>query len=289
MSQHNTAAPHQTDATDLLTRVKSMWRRHLKSRTESTASHTLEKHLIGNIEDLGGLTAEDVMVPRVDIIAMEMHASTDEFLDLIKETPHSRIPVYQNTLDEILGFVHIKDVLRTMAHGAPIVVRDLLRPTMIVSPAMPAMELLVEMRKTKRHLALVIDEYGGIDGLVTMGDLIEAIIGEISDEHNVAEGARLIQRNDGTIIADARYTIDAFEHRFGECFAENERNEADTLGGLVMFLAGYLPKRGEVVTHSSGIELEVIDADPRRLKRLRIRNVPKTAAMTSDVTGNAAG
>jgi magnesium and cobalt transporter len=259
----------------LLGRMKIMWQRHIGRHLQSAeeAEHAMEKHLIGNIEDLVDLTAEDVMVPRVDILALEVNASSEEFLAMIRAAPHSRIPVYQDNLDDIVGFVHIKDVLRMMAQGSPIVLRELLRPVMIVSPAMPALDLLVEMRKTKKHLAMVIDEYGGIDGLATMGDLIEAIIGEIADEHNTGKAPRVVQRNDGTIVVDARYMISDFEKMFGECFDENERKEADTMGGLAMFLAGRLPQRGEILAHSSGILIEVIDADPRRVKRLRVRNL----------------
>ena len=261
----------------LLERVKNTWQRYMIKRMESSLGETgVEHHLIGNIEDLVNLTAEDVMVPRADIVAIKASASADQFLNLIKESPHSRIPVYHTDLDDVTGFIHIKDVLRTMAQGETIVLQNLLRPIEIVSPSMPALDLLVEMRKSKRHLALIVDEYGGIDGLVTMGDLIEAIIGEISDEHSTVKPPRLVQRPDGTVLADARYTIEAFEKRFGECFAENERNEADTLGGLVMFLAGRLPQRGEIFMHESGIHIEVVEADPRRVKRLRLRH-PKFA------------
>jgi magnesium and cobalt transporter len=258
---------------DLISRMTSLRHRFFK-RVQDDSPNTAEQNLIGNIEDFVDLTAEDVMVPRIDIVAMQIDSTPEEFLELIKATPHSRIPVYQDSLDDVVGFIHIKDILRTMAHGDSIILRDMIRPAMIVSPAMPALDLLVEMRQTKRHLALVIDEYGGIDGLVTMGDLIEAIIGEISDEHNTtSKSPKLIQRSDGTILVDARYTIEAFEEQFGECFEENERNEADTLGGLAMFLAGRLPQRGEILTHSSGIQLEVVDSDPRRVKRLRIRDL----------------
>lgn len=277
------AAP-RVSASRLLGLLKSTWQRYTLSRNDNThVNDSVEKHLIGNIEDLVDLTAQDVMVPRVDIVAIELMAGADQFLELIKATPHSRIPVYQNTLDEIVGFVHIKDVLRTMAKSEPIILRNLMRPPMIVSPAMPALDMLVEMRKAKRHLALVIDEYGGIDGLVTMGDLIEAIIGEISDEHSHAKEPRLVQRTDGTILVDARYTIESFEAHFGECFAENERAEADTLGGLVMFMAGRLPGRGETFTHESGIVIEVVEADPRRVKRLRLRNVKRTNETAPEV------
>jgi magnesium and cobalt transporter len=215
------------------------------------------------------------MVPRVDIVAVNVDASLAEFLKLIRATPHSRIPVYQEALDNVLGFIHIKDILRVMAAEGEIVLRDLLHPAMIVSPSLSALDLLVQMRQSHRHLALVIDEYGGIDGLVTMGDLVEAVIGELSDEHPHHKEPRLMEKPDGSILVDARYPINRFEEKYGEIFAENERNEADTLGGLAMFIAGRLPTRGELLTHSSGVQIEVIDADLRRLKRLRLRNIPQ--------------
>ncbi len=240
-----------------------------------------EKTLIDNITDFSGLTAEDVMVPRIDIIAIDVQAKPDEFLELIRSTPHSRIPVYHDHLDDIVGFIHIKDVLRRMAEGEALVLRDLLREVLIVSPAMRAIDLLLQMQQSKKHLALVIDEYGGVDGLATMGDLMEAIVGEIADEHNITTEARLFEKADGTILVDARYSIDAFEEKYGEIFAENERNEAHTLGGLAMFLAGRLPTRGELLIHPSGVQIEIADADPRRVKRLRIHNMPPRLAVSA--------
>lgn len=281
-------APSVTTA-KLVARVKDLWARHRPRRSDSndTDNSATERTLIENIEDLGTLTAEDVMVPRIDIVALDIGTSTEDFMNLIKETPHSRIPVYHGTLDDIAGFVHIKDVLRVMAQNEPVVMAQLLRPGMIVSPSMRALDLLVEMRKSKRHLAFVVDEYGGIDGLVTMGDLIEAIVGEISDEHNIATAPKLFERPDGTIIIDARYDLTSFEKIYGEIFAENERNEADTMGGLAMFLAGRLPKRGELLEHESGVTMEIIDADPRRVKRLRLRNVPNVAAAQNNASNNS--
>lgn len=242
------------------------------------ANDATESVLIANISDLVDWTAEDVMVPRADIIAVDVEAGMDAFLDVVRTTPHTRLPVYQGSLDDIIGFVHIKDVLQFLARndGSAIHLRDLLRDVMIVSPAMPALDLLVEMRKIHRNLALVVDEYGGIDGLVTMGDLVQAIVGEINDEHKAhKKQPRLLERGDGTILVDARYAISDFEKKYGEVFAENERNEADTLGGLAMFLATRLPKKGEVLTHSSGVQIEIVDADLRQVKRLRLRNLAR--------------
>lgn len=140
---------------------------------------------------------------------------------------------------------------------------------------MHVLDLLTQMRITRKHLALVVDEFGGIDGLITIGDLIEAIVGEIDDEHNLEVQPEMILQTDGSIMADARYDIDEFEDIYGEILSEEEREENDTLGGLTFFLAGRVPARGEVLTHSSGMVFEIEDADPRRVKRLRIRNIPQ--------------
>ncbi len=228
------------------------------------------KTLIDNVRDVRGLTAEDIMVPRVDIVALPITTTQDELMALYRERPHTRLPIYQDSLDDIVGFVHIKDVLTVMASSKEIVVRDMIRDVMIVSPSVPVLDLLVDMQQNKRQLAVVVDEYGGIDGLVAINDIIEAIVGEIRDEHINTKAPRLLERADGTILADARVYADDFEARFGAFLTEEEREEIDTLGGVVMALAGHLPTRGEMLTHPSGWQFEITDADPRRVKRLRL-------------------
>ncbi|MEM6781273.1 MAG: transporter associated domain-containing protein, partial [Pseudomonadota bacterium] len=142
-------------------------------------------------------------------------------------------------------------------------------------PSMPVLDLMLQMRQSKKHMAMVIDEYGGIDGLVTIGDVLEAIVGEIDDEFDLDEHPEMIERNDGSVLADARVDIDEFEERYGELLTEEERNDIDTLGGLVFSVAGRIPARGEVLKHDSGIVFEILDADPRRINRLRIKNIPE--------------
>lgn len=234
------------------------------------------KNLIDNVRDVRQLTAEDVMVPRVDIVALPVSATQDDLMALYRESPHTRLPIYQDTLDDIVGFVHIKDVLTAVASNADFTVQNLLRDVMIVSPALPVLDLLVEMQQSKRQLAVVVDEYGGIDGLVAMNDIIEAIVGEIRDEHIDHRAPRLLERADGTILADARVYIEDFEEKFGAILSDDERQEIDTLGGLVMSLAGHLPTRGEFLTHPSGWQFEITDADPRRVKRMRVRRPTQT-------------
>jgi CBS domain containing-hemolysin-like protein len=239
-------------------------------------SHSLSTHervLIGNILKAYDRTAADVMVPRVDIVALDVETPFSEVIKCMVEHGHSRIPVYRETLDDVIGFVHVKDLLGPAADRRPTKLAPLLRKVLFVAPSLLILDLLVQMRQARTHIAMVVDEFGGIDGLVTIEDLIEEIVGEIEDEHDVANGPNLTERADGTLIADARIPIELLEERQGIRLRPNaEQEEVDTLGGLVSSLAGRVPKRGEVIAHPSGIEFEVLDADPRRVKRLRVRN-----------------
>src|SRR5215469_3857745 len=244
-----------------------------------------ERVLIGNILKVHNRTAADVMVPRIDIIALHVDTPFQELVKCMVEQGHSRVPVYRETLDDVIGFVHVKDVLRPVAARQQTKLAPLLRKVLFVAPSLPTLELLVQMRQARTHIAMVVDEFGGIDGLVTIEDLIEEIVGEIEDEHDVAETPRLTERADGTLIVDARTPIEVLEERQGTRLRPTaEQEEVDTLGGLVSSLAGRVPKRGEVIAHPSGIEFEVLDADPRRIKRLRVRN-PHTPACGRDAAG----
>ena len=171
--------------------------------------------------------------------------------------------------------VHIKDVLACWTREQKVTLNEIVRSVLFVAPSMPILELLLQMRVSRVHLALVVDEFGGIDGMVTIEDLVEEIVGEIEDEHDDDDTPRIMQHGDGTLVADARVPIKDFEDRVGEILTEQEREEdIDTLGGLVFFLAGRVPVRGEVVRHGSGVEFEVLDADPRRIRRLRVCQLP---------------
>jgi CBS domain containing-hemolysin-like protein len=232
-----------------------------------------ERTLLANIFKLRGLTAWDVMVPRADIVAVDETVALAELVRVMSREAHSRLPVYRGTLDDATGIVHMKDLLRHWGEQE-VPLADIVRPVLFVAPSMRVLDLLLEMRRSRVHLALVVDEYGGVDGLVTIEDLVEEIVGEIEDEHDVEEGPRLAELPDGAYLADARLDADAFEEKFGRVFAEGERPaDVDTLGGLVTAFAGRLPSRGEVITHPAGLEFEVVDADPRRLKRLKVRRV----------------
>jgi CBS domain containing-hemolysin-like protein len=234
-----------------------------------------ERLLIANVLKLRDLTVHDIMVPRAEIVAIEASIRLPDLLATMAREAHSRMPVYRRTLDDVIGFVHIKDVLAHMNDGPSFDLVAVLRRALVISPAMRVLDLLLEMRFTRTHLALVVDEYGGTDGLVSIEDVVEEIVGDIQDEHDVEEPVMVI-RPDGTLLADARTRLEDFEERVGPVLMIEEREgENTTLGGLVAALAGRVPARGEVVRHASGIEFEVIDADPRRVRRLRIRNLPK--------------
>jgi magnesium and cobalt transporter len=250
-------------------------------RTHGVQDDERHQNLVDNLADVKELTAEDVMIPRVDIVAIPATTTHEELMAFYQERPHTRLPVYQDSLDDIIGFVHMKDMMGAMAAGKDITIRDILRDVMIISPSLPVVNLLVEMQQSKRQLAIVVDEYGGVDGLVVMTDIIEAIVGDIRDEHIHTRTPRLIDRGDGEILADARVYIEDFEDRYGHILSEDEREEIDTLGGLVMSVAGYLPARGETFTHPSGWSFEIMDADPRRVKRLRLR-MPENGAISAN-------
>jgi len=233
-----------------------------------------ERRLLGNILRLNNMTAYDVMVPRADIVAVDIATPLPEVLEVFSAKAHSRLPVYRDSLDDVLGMVHIRDVLAQQAKGQPGSLRDVLREMLIVAPSMRVLDLLLEMRQKRQHMTLVVDEYGGIDGLITIEDLIEEIVGEIQDEHETEEPPQIVERPDGSYLADARVPIEDFEERLGPVLEDDEREDIDTLGGLVFSLAGRVPARGELLRHPSGLEFEVVDADPRRIKRLRVRRLP---------------
>lgn len=229
-----------------------------------------------NVLRLRHLAARDVMVPRADIAAVAIDTSLAELVAQMSNTAHSRMPVYRNNLDDVIGMIHIKDVLDCWDSSEPFQLSSLVRRVLFVAPSMPILELLLQMRASRIHMALVVDEFGGIDGLITIEDLVEEIVGEIEDEHDEAPPS-VVERPDGSYFVDARVEIGDFESRVGRFLSDEERDDVDTLGGLVFSIADRIPSRGEVIRHDSGIEFEVLDADPRRIKRLRVCNLPPRA------------
>jgi magnesium and cobalt transporter len=235
-----------------------------------------ERALIANVLRLRGQTADDVMVPRADIVAMRLDATLDEAIALIASDGHSRLPVYGEQLDDLVGMIHVKDLFAYVGKPEAFKLELILRRPLLVAAQIPVLDLLLQMRQARMHLALVVDEYGGIDGLVTIEDLIEEIIGDISDEHDEVERPMVTERPDGTLEIDARLTVGAFEARLGPILTDEEREaDIDTVGGLVSTLAGRVPARGEVIGHPSGVEFRVLEADARRIRRLRVRRTPE--------------
>ncbi len=226
---------------------------------------------------------EDVAIPTVEIVSVPSTISKDELAQVFRESGLSRIPVYEGTLDTPLGFVHLKDFALTHGFnggGAEFDLTSMLRTLLFVPPSMPIGVLLTKMQTERRHMALVIDEYGGVDGLLTIEDLIEQVVGEIADEHDAHEDQLWLQEKPGCYVVQARVPLEDFEAEIGRSLTSHEdvdEEEIETLGGLVFMLSGRVPARGEVVLHPEGPEFEVIDADPRRIKRLRVM-LPDVAA-----------
>jgi CBS domain containing-hemolysin-like protein len=219
------------------------------------------------------------MVPRADIVAVRNDISLADLVKLMTRDAHSRLPVYRESLDDVAGMVHVKDVLQFWGGDRSFKLDDILRKVLFVAPSMHVLDLLLEMRKQRVHMALVVDEYGGIDGLVTIEDVVEEIVGEIEDEHDVDDGPHLVALVDGTYVVDARLPIGEFEEKVGPILTEEQRgSDIDTVGGVVVTQAGRLPARGEVIQHPLGYEFEVLEADPRRLKRLKVRRLPQPAS-----------
>jgi CBS domain containing-hemolysin-like protein len=239
-----------------------------------------QRELLGNILKLRDKTVADVMVPRVDIVGISADTPLDEVVRLIQAEAHSRYPVYRESLDDVIGMIHIKDVLAYWGMSKKFNLRDILRRVVFVAPTLPVLDMLLDMRRSRTHMALVVDEFGGTDGLLTIEDLVEEIVGEIEDEHDVAQAPTLARRMDGTLDVNGRTPVELLEQEIGNVLSEDERREIDTVGGLIFSLLGRIPERGEVVRHPSGVEFEILDVDPRRIRRLRVRPAaaPQAAA-----------
>jgi CBS domain containing-hemolysin-like protein len=259
-----------------------------ESDRESPALSAQERVMLGNLLRFGELKVRDVMVPRAEIIAVDETIGLADLLMLFREAQHSRLPMFRETLDDPTGLIHVKDVLGLLgaeAGGAYCLsptarITSLRRPILFAPPSMRALDLLLKMQASHTHLALVIDEYGGTDGLVSIEDIIEEIVGDIADEHDeIAGGVKL--DGDG-YIADARMDLDDFKTETGHDFlvedGEDEvERDIDSLGGLVVSLLGRVPLRGEIVNHPDGSEFQVLEADPRRVRKLRV-TLPKPRA-----------
>ncbi|MEO1138250.1 MAG: hemolysin family protein [Pseudomonadota bacterium] len=227
--------------------------------------------------NLRRLSVEDVAIPKADIVSVPATITKDELVQTFRDSGLTRLPVYDGTLDTPIGFAHLKDFALKHGfngNGGRFSLKKILRPLMFVPPSMPIGVLLQKMQAERRHMALVIDEYGGVDGLLTIEDLIEQVVGEIADEHDVDEGRFWVEEKPGCYVAQAKTPLEDFEAQIGLSLTDTEEvdeEEIDTLGGLVFMLLGRVPARGELVEHPSGVEIQVLESDPRRIKRLRVR------------------
>jgi CBS domain containing-hemolysin-like protein len=262
------------------------------ARSKSDALSGQERTMLRRILRFGTLTVEDVMVPRADIIAVDDTVAVDELMRVFRQAEHSRVPVYHQTLDDPRGMVHIRDLMSWITTEAEaggngsldlgkvdlkrtVASINITREILYVPDSMSVLDLLLKMQTTRLHLALVVDEYGGTDGLVSIEDLVEEVVGEIADEHDVEDEPLIRSDPRLGLVADARTPIEDLEkHLALELVSGEQEEDIDTLGGLVFSIAGRIPARGELVRHPSGIEFEVLEADPRRIKKLRIHTPP---------------
>ncbi|MEM7524500.1 MAG: hemolysin family protein [Pseudomonadota bacterium] len=255
---------------------------------EATAA---ERALLSNIQTMRDQRVDDIMIPRADIVSIAEDADLAELTNAFREGAHSRMPVFRDTLDDPVGFIHVKDVALARGFGAmskgaadgAFRISDFMRQILVVPPSMLTRRLLQRMQKNRIHMALVVDEYGGVDGLVTIEDVVEQIVGDIEDEHDEAEVAPWRREAPGVYVANARAELAAFETEAGlDLLPDDLDEDVDTLGGLVFMLSNRVPERGEVVIHPQGHEFEVIDADPRRIKRLRVSLYSGEAAAAAE-------
>ncbi len=270
----------------------------IESHTEQTGALTLDgdaRSMMRNVIGFADMRVNDLMVPRANIIAVEDSSTMRELLAQFIEANHSRLPVYRESLDDVAGMIHVKDYLRWMTSkgskkktkqvpeaGVTLAAKELsstikqhpslLRDVLFVPPSMPAPDLLLKMKASHIHLAIVVDEYGGTDGIVSLEDLVEVIIGDISDEHDTDDEHDMLHMVDEkTYVANAQVEISKLDERLKvDLLPDDQEDEADTLAGLVFEMAGRVPARGEIIKHPSGLEFEIMDSDARRIKRVRI-------------------
>jgi CBS domain containing-hemolysin-like protein len=261
------------------------------------------KSMLGNLLSFSNLRVDDLMVPRADIIAVDETESLRELLNKFIDANHSRLPIFRESLDDVVGFIHVKDFVRWLnaagntksakpSESLGLILsaselssaikahQNLIRNALYVPPSMPASDLLLKMKSSHVHMAIVVDEYGGTDGIVSFEDIVEAIVGDIADEHDADEETEMIKKqSEKVFIADARISISTLDTMFNvDLLTDEEEDEADTLGGLVFEMGGRVPSRGEIIKHKSGLEFEILDADPRRVKKVRIFIKPPETA-----------
>ena len=263
----------ETSKEDILNFIAKEEKETIPSEDNQIFEDNNEKNLIKNILNLNEKSVENIMVPRAEIISVEKKKTIKEILLVIKNESHSRMPVYDQNLDNVLGFLHIKDVIKNI-NNKNFIINDILREVLYVAPKSPILELLKRMRSSRIHMGLVVDEFGGVDGLVTIEDLVEEIVGEIEDEHDAEDDEVKIKRvNDRTIIVDASYKIIELEDLFQLKIKEAKEEEIDTVGGLVSYVANKVPNINEVFVFNNQLKFKILEADERRVITLEIKKI----------------
>ena len=263
----------ETSKEDILNFIAKEEKETISSEDNHMFEDNNEKNLIKNILNLNEKSVEDIMVPRAEIISIEKKKTIKEILLVIKNESHSRMPVYDQNLDNVLGFLHIKDVIKNI-NNKNFIINDILREVLYVAPKSPILELLKRMRSSRIHMGLVVDEFGGVDGLVTIEDLVEEIVGEIEDEHDAEDDEEKIKRvNDRTIIVDASYKIIELEDLFQLKIKEAKEEEIDTVGGLVSYVANKVPNINEVFVINNQLKFKILESDERRVITLEIKKI----------------
>ena len=233
------------------------------------------KKIFKNIIQLNDKCIEDIMIPRADIDSVSSSIKINQLITFINKTKHSRIPVYEENLDKVIGMVHIRDLFEKINKTTKVkrdikMSRSIIRKILFSSPSMRILDLLLKMRSEQIHMSIVVDEFGGTNGLVTIEDLVEEIVGEIKDEHDLEERDIIKKISKKTYEVSARLTVDEFEKKLGVSFESDDKEDIDTVGGLVFNLIGKIPSRGQVISHKSGLEFTILDADTRKIKRLLV-------------------
>jgi len=243
-----------------------------KSNSEKIDDGT--KNIFKNVINLSDKCIEDVMIPRADIDAVSSDIKIDKLITFINKTKHSRIPVFQDNLDKIIGMIHIRDLFEKVNNKKKkdnlSLSKTITRKILFSSPSMKILDLLLKMRSEQIHMSIVVDEFGGTNGLVTIEDLVEEIVGEIKDEHDFEEIEEIKKISKKTYDVSARLPVEDLEKKIGGYFTDEEKEDIDTVGGLVFNLLGKIPSRGEVISHKSGLEFTIRDADTRKIKRILV-------------------
>ena len=248
--------------------------RRINSKVSASKTLNHENELLKNLAGLRGITAQDVMVPRVDIISVSSSDNFNEIVNQLITANHSRVPVTGDSQDDIVGIIHIKDVLANMHTKKKFKIKEMLKEPIFIAPSMSLLDLLDEMRLKKRHMALVVDEYGGIDGLVTIEDLVEELVGEIEDEHDENSEIKIEKINPNTVTIEARAPLSIIQDKLKLNLSKFVNDEFDTLAGYIVNIAGRVPINGEVIRDvQSGLEFEILSADKRKLINVKIKGI----------------